>query len=194
MSRVNFEWVSRVIVLFIHPGLTQFVKMFGPALGFALASLCLKIFIDPSATPLITPEDPRWIGAWWIGMIVLGLLSTITAFLVSLFPKRMPRYVAKMEYQQKLDGELQDKIEVEAMIGEQKVPPGIELDDGDYEMNPHSTSLAGLWETTLRIFRNKIFMLNMAGLILYFYGCFPYWIFLSKYIEVQYKLSASEAK
>lgn len=55
-------------------------------------------------------------------------------------------------------------------------------------------SLADLWTTTMRMLKNKIFMLNLVALIFYFYGCFPYWIFLAKYMEVQYKTTASEAK
>lgn len=177
-------------------GVTHFIKLFGPALGFALASLCLKIFIEPASTPVITPEDPRWIGAWWIGMIVLGVLCTITALLISLFPKRMPRYVAKIEYQNLMENGKGKRRETEDMIKE--IPDLTAAVDDYAEVAPEEsaipTSLGDLWQTTLRIIRNKIFMLNLIGIIFYFYGCFPYWVFLAKYIEVQYRTSSSEAK
>lgn len=41
--------------------------MFGPMLGFMLSAYTLTKFIDPTLTPTITNEDPRWIGAWWMG-------------------------------------------------------------------------------------------------------------------------------
>lgn len=41
--------------------------MLGPAIGYALASLCLKFYISPTLTPKIDNKDPRWLGAWWIG-------------------------------------------------------------------------------------------------------------------------------
>lgn len=163
--------------------------MLGPALGFA--SFCLKIFIEPTMTPVITADDPRWVGAWWIGMLILGVSSLLIAFCVSLFPKRMPRFVAKREFQQKLSG----KQEMEKMISNVGAGGDIEV-DGNVETiaDKPLMSLADLWTTTMRMLKNKIFMLNLVALIFYFYGCFPYWIFLAKYMEVQYKTTASEAK
>lgn len=165
------------------------MKMFGPALGYTLASFCLKIFIEPSKTPVITTEDPRWIGAWWIGTLILGVICTLTAFLISLFPKRMPRFVAKTEFQKKSQ-------EMEKILkgNEMKSSEEVDKEEEDDKADKVPMSMADLWTTTMRILKNKIFMLNLIGIIFYFYGVFPYWIFLSKYIEVQYRTSASEAK
>lgn len=43
------------------------VRILGPALGFILGSFCTMIYVDLSMDPPITPADPRWIGAWWLG-------------------------------------------------------------------------------------------------------------------------------
>lgn len=43
------------------------VRILGPALGFILGSLCTMLYADLSANPQITPSDPRWVGAWWLG-------------------------------------------------------------------------------------------------------------------------------
>ena len=43
------------------------MRTLGPALGFALGSWCLSLYIDRNVTPLITNRDPRWLGAWWLG-------------------------------------------------------------------------------------------------------------------------------
>jgi hypothetical protein len=45
------------------------LRLVGPTLGFLIASGALKLYINPMLTPLITPSDPRWIGAWWLGKI-----------------------------------------------------------------------------------------------------------------------------
>ena len=45
------------------------VRILGPALGFILGSLCTMIYADLSANPQITPTDPRWVGAWWLGKL-----------------------------------------------------------------------------------------------------------------------------
>lgn len=41
--------------------------MFGPSVGFMMASYALRQYVDPSLTPVIDNKDPRWIGAWWMG-------------------------------------------------------------------------------------------------------------------------------
>lgn len=42
------------------------LRLVGPAIGFVIASGTLKMFVNPMLTPLIGPDDPRWIGAWWL--------------------------------------------------------------------------------------------------------------------------------
>lgn len=43
------------------------LRLVGPTLGFLFGSLCLRIYISPSLTPMIKNNDPRWLGAWWLG-------------------------------------------------------------------------------------------------------------------------------
>lgn len=38
------------------------MRMFGPIIGFGFAYLTMRIYIDPTKTPLITNDDPRWLG------------------------------------------------------------------------------------------------------------------------------------
>lgn len=51
----------------------------------------LSIFIDPSKTPLIKGTDPRWLGAWWLGWIIIGFIMFIFSGLLALFPQQLPR-------------------------------------------------------------------------------------------------------
>jgi solute carrier organic anion transporter family, member 5A len=41
-------------------GYTLALRTFGPAIGFVLGFACLKIYIDPTKTPLVDSQDPRW--------------------------------------------------------------------------------------------------------------------------------------
>lgn len=38
------------------------MRMFGPVIGFALAYFTMSLYIDPSLTPTIKKNDPRWLG------------------------------------------------------------------------------------------------------------------------------------
>nr|CAD7458011.1 unnamed protein product [Timema tahoe] len=71
-------------------GMVLSLRMLGPAAGFAFSSFCLSLYIDPTLTPVIKPTDPRWLGAWWLGWLVLGVLMLVFAFLISWFPGELP--------------------------------------------------------------------------------------------------------
>lgn len=53
--------------------------------------MSLNMFIDPSKTPLIDSKDPRWLGAWWFGWMILGTLMVLFSGLIGLFPKELPK-------------------------------------------------------------------------------------------------------
>lgn len=72
-------------------GYAMSLRMFGPVIGFILGYYSLNIYIDPSKTPMITKKDSRWLGAWWLGWIVLGAIMFLFAFLVGMFPKHLPK-------------------------------------------------------------------------------------------------------
>jgi Organic Anion Transporter Polypeptide (OATP) family len=42
--------------------------MIGPTFGYMFASYSVGIFIEPNKTPMISDVDPRWVGAWWLGI------------------------------------------------------------------------------------------------------------------------------
>lgn len=54
-------------ICFCAIAITIGVRILGPALGFILGSLCTMVYADLTRTPQITPTDPRWVGAWWLG-------------------------------------------------------------------------------------------------------------------------------
>lgn len=62
----------------------------GPAIGFLLGFACLSLYIDPKLHPVITKQDPRWLGAWWLGWIILGVTMGTFAVLIAMFPRNLP--------------------------------------------------------------------------------------------------------
>lgn len=156
--------------------------MLGPACGYTLASYSLKFFVLPSLTPTITTADQRWVGAWWLGWIVIGVLLAFGAFLVGMFPRSLPRAAARRDYLA-----LKQREE-----GEAKAAAGKKEEEENKDALP--ASVGDLMGTLKRLVKNKILMNNHFAAVFYMFGFTPYWIFTPKYIETQYKKSASSAK
>ncbi|XP_070501306.1 solute carrier organic anion transporter family member 74D-like [Chironomus tepperi] len=155
---------------------SYFLRLLGPAGGYALASYCLQIYIVPNLTPTITNIDPRWLGAWWIGWIVLAVIMTIFAIILCMFPKELPRSYLR----RRIDSEKRKRGLVNFESNE--------LKDEDQK-----ASLKDFWITFKRLLKNKTYMVNNVSSMFYFFGFEIYVIFLPKYIETQYKQSASTA-
>lgn len=56
-----------------------------PYLNHFSSHLCSII----TATLDITPDDPRWIGAWWGGFIICGLFLFVSSFFMFGFPQSL---------------------------------------------------------------------------------------------------------
>lgn len=76
-----------LIIAIKHSGATFALRTIGPTLGYLLGWICLTLYIDPSLHPVIDKNDPRWLGAWWLGWIVLGITMGMFAMLMAMFPK-----------------------------------------------------------------------------------------------------------
>lgn len=190
------------------------LRMLGPVIGFLLGPRALEIYIDPTKTPLIDSKDPRWMGAWWLGWIVLGIALFLFAFLIALFPKEMKKRHSDEKKPAKLRQGLEnDKIlatsaekkplapkdgigeefDGEKMDLEKKQPADMNFENFMGSMAELPNMDDSFWIALQRLFKNKTLMCNIVSTIFYILGASGFMTFMARYMEVQFHKSSSES-
>lgn len=93
MLRREFAYSRDTLSPYFVAAITIGVRILGPALGFILGSLCTMIYADLSANPQITPTDPRWVGAWWLGKLIFLVLITSYTSIRTLLNSFLPSFL-----------------------------------------------------------------------------------------------------
>ncbi|CAN8018134.1 unnamed protein product [Ixodes persulcatus] len=146
-------------------------RLMGPVVGFFLSSFCLSYPEDPhgennsyAENAEMDQDDPRWIGAWWMGYLIIGtgiFLSTLPMFF---FPKKIrPKAEA-------------NKIDTTETKGKS-------IKDDAKET----------WQVLLRLSKNPIYVLKTTSTITAVFGLAGYYISFPKYTEHQFSQTASQA-
>jgi len=79
----------------IHPkyvsiclGIFFTMAVLGPPVGFGIGGILLKVYVDPWKDTTLVESDPGWVGAWWIAMILFGVVALLISIPFFLFPKK----------------------------------------------------------------------------------------------------------
>ncbi|KAL4612698.1 solute carrier organic anion transporter family member 1C1-like [Arapaima gigas] len=159
----------------------QTITLLGPMFGFLLGSMCAKIYVDigfvNTDSVTITPQDARWVGAWWLGFFVSSAVMLLAAVPFWFLPRSLPK-------QGEEGKDLPDPQERSA-------PP---------EAQPHSsdtTKLAdiakGFFPSLRKLLCTPAYFLLLCGSVLKFNSFIGLLTFKAKYMEQQFGQSASRA-
>ncbi|CAL4128432.1 unnamed protein product, partial [Meganyctiphanes norvegica] len=165
---------------------SMIVRIAGPVMGFFLGSRCLAMWIDPNESPTITPKDPRWLGAWWLGFLYLGIGLTVIGLLIVFFPRKLPETL-----QREVRRVAQQVAKEEKRGGKRPLTYFVEAHKSKH--TKETPSLKNLPIALMRLFTNKIYMGNLFNSCTYVLAVSGYWSFKSKYLENQFRKSASQA-
>lgn len=86
----------------MYIGIFEASFVLGPALGYVVGGRLLNIFtefyllqdyLEPGEKPAdyLSLDSPKWIGAWWLGFLIILVLSYACALLLFLFPAVIPQ-------------------------------------------------------------------------------------------------------
>ncbi|XP_030093466.2 solute carrier organic anion transporter family member 4C1 isoform X2 [Serinus canaria] len=79
----------------LYIGVGHAMSLLGPAIGYVLGGQLLRIYIDiqiPKSTK-VDQDDPRWLGAWWIGFLACFFAVWLLIIPFSCFPRHLPGLV-----------------------------------------------------------------------------------------------------
>ncbi|KAH8403161.1 hypothetical protein KR222_006204, partial [Zaprionus bogoriensis] len=171
------------------------LRMIGPVFGFFIGFVSLNTFIDPTKTPLITKEDPRWLGAWWLGWVILGTLMCVFSGLIGLFPKQLPKRTDGDKHNSHLPHVLRhDELKREEGLPlSSRVSSNAALDTIGAGANADLPKLKDFPRALMRLLRNKLLIFNITSGVFYILGASGFMTFLSKYMEVQFHKTAQSA-
>ncbi|KAM9825988.1 solute carrier organic anion transporter family member 3A1-like isoform 3-T3 [Syngnathus typhle] len=176
----------------LYIGILFSTLVFGPACGFILGSVCTKVYVDAAFIDTseldITPEDPRWIGAWWGGFLLCGALLFLSALFMFGFPQALD--------EQGLDGGGESE---QAML-----PSPLSLDYQDkvrggihgFDLNSGLSvcqHLRVIPRVTRHLLSNPVFSCITLAACMEIAVVAGFAAFLGKYLEQQFNLTTSSA-
>nr|XP_020033365.1 solute carrier organic anion transporter family member 3A1 isoform X2 [Castor canadensis] len=175
----------------LYIGILFTMLVFGPACGFILGSFCTKIYVDAvfidTSNLDITPDDPRWIGAWWGGFLLCGALLFFSSLLMFGFPQSLtPHSDPAMESEQ-------------AMLPEREYErPKPSNGVLRHPLEPDSSAscfqqLRVIPKVTKHLLSNPVFTCIVLAACMEIAVVAGFAAFLGKYLEQQFNLTTSSA-
>ncbi|XP_076980232.1 solute carrier organic anion transporter family member 3A1 isoform X2 [Tamandua tetradactyla] len=175
----------------LYIGILFTMLVFGPACGFILGSFCTKIYVDAvfidTSNLDITPDDPRWIGAWWGGFLLCGASLFFSSLLMFGFPQSLPPHPGP------------------AMESEQAMLPERDFERPKpsngvlrHPLEPDSSAscfqqLRVIPKVTKHLLSNPVFTCIVLAACMEIAVVAGFAAFLGKYLEQQFNLTTSSA-
>ncbi|XP_050424360.1 solute carrier organic anion transporter family member 74D isoform X2 [Adelges cooleyi] len=158
----------------LYFSITIGVRILGPSFGFLLGALCTSLYADLSVDTEISTTDPRWVGAWWLGLVGISATLLLASIPMFAFPKRLPP----------------SANEVAAIA---RKPTNGEVCGNSVPAVPKAPRLKDFPTAIKRLLKNDILMYRTASSVLHLLPIAGIYTFLPKYFESQFRFPAHTA-
>ncbi|RVE48168.1 hypothetical protein evm_007228 [Chilo suppressalis] len=166
----------------MYIGCMYSMAAFGPVLGFLLGAYLLQFHMDSFSGTIISidPDDHRWVGMWWGGFLLCGLLLILVAIPFFSFPKVLVREKEKIR--------LVEKAAAASGTYTAKPKPQSDIKDTGYGKDIKDIPVS-MW----RLLKNPVYVVTCLGACMELMIVSGFVVFLPKYLETQFSLGKSQA-
>uniref|UniRef100_A0A1X7UB28 Solute carrier organic anion transporter family member n=1 Tax=Amphimedon queenslandica TaxID=400682 RepID=A0A1X7UB28_AMPQE len=159
--------------LSIHIGVYLATAAIGPAFGYLVGSSLLSVYVDPWVETTLGPEDPAWVGAWWLSFILAGIMCIFLAVPFLMFPRYLPD---------------------SAVVRKERAKEMAKIYSKKFANEDTLTVTVKMFPIHIkRLLLNPSFMLSAFGLAAFFILVSGLIAFAPKYFEEQFRLTATSA-
>ncbi|XP_077452981.1 solute carrier organic anion transporter family member 3A1 [Stigmatopora argus] len=183
----------------LYIGILFSTLVFGPACGFILGSVCTKFYVDAIFIDTdklgITPDDPRWIGAWWVGFLLCGALLFCSSLLMFGFPQSLSLKDGEdgPESQQAMLPPVPLSPDSEPDSNAAKPSNGAVADHRPSETPTCCQQLRVIPKVTKHLLSNPVFTCIILAACMEIAVVAGFAAFLAKYLEQQFNLTTTSA-
>ncbi|XP_058046438.1 solute carrier organic anion transporter family member 1B3-like [Ahaetulla prasina] len=160
------------------------IAMIGPLSSFLLGSVFARLYVDVGFVDMdtitISPTDVRWVGAWWMGFLVAGVIALISGIPFLFLPKSLDK---------KKDACIQKNLEPMESNIDNSHGQKLNIEGGMAD----SGQLSEFFKSLKRLLGNKLYLLLLCSTLLNASSFIGYMTYQAKYMEQQYGLSVSRS-
>ncbi|NXR72473.1 SO1C1 protein, partial [Pycnonotus jocosus] len=168
----------------LYIGCVQTVAIIGPIFGFLLGSLCAKLYVDIGFVDLdsvtISPKDVQWVGAWWLGYLIAGVISVLAGIPFWFLPKHLPKPESRKDSS--------TSSEHSKFIIEENKDQGTSR----WQQAKLAEMAKEFFPSLKNLFGNPVYILYLCASIIQFNSLFGMVTYKPKYIEQQYGQTSSK--
>lgn len=182
----------------LYIGILFAVTTVGPGMAYGLGSLMLRLYVDIDRMPeggiTLTPKDPRWVGAWWLGFLVSAGLVVLAASPYFFFPREMPKEKHELHLRRKVLTGTASIVSKDEELASQHEP--LKKETGLPQIAPDLTVVQFIKvfpSVLLRMLRHPIFLLVVLSQVCTSSMVAGMATFLPKFLERQFSVTASFA-
>ncbi|KAG5682319.1 hypothetical protein PVAND_011678 [Polypedilum vanderplanki] len=159
----------------LYMAITIGVRILGPAIGYYLGSLCMRISYDLTMSKSHT--DSNFIGAWYLGLLLVATSMFFASLVMFTFPKNL-RNNKTTKVQPAPSDTKNNKTDDKCM--------DMEL---DVITNEPQSKLTDFAKTIKRQLRNDILIFRTLSAVFHLLPITGLYVFLPKYLETQFHMS-----